>query len=110
MDIDLLSKMVKELILDNDKVVLPGLGCFTAEIIPASFSDKGYTINPPYRRLSFRSMPDEGHLLAAPKKGAMTRYIKENIVVKSKYEFSYKNEIILSAEDEFSSSEWMWND
>ena len=64
MDIDLLSKMVKELILDNDKVVLPGLGCFTAEIIPASFSDKGYTINPPYRRLSFRSMPDEGHLLA----------------------------------------------
>ena len=64
MDIDLLSKMVKELILDNDKVVLPGLGCFTAEIMPASFSDKGYTINPPYRRLSFRSMPDEGHLLA----------------------------------------------
>ena len=26
MDIDLLSKMVKELILDNDRVVLPGLG------------------------------------------------------------------------------------
>ena len=63
MDIDLLSKMVKELILDNDKVVLPGLGCFTAEIVPASFSDKGYTINPPYRRLSFRSKPNEGHLL-----------------------------------------------
>ena len=64
MDIDLLSKMVKELLLDNDKVVLPGLGCFTAEIVPASFSDKGYTINPPYRRLSFRSKPNEGHLLA----------------------------------------------
>ena len=64
MDIDLLSKMVKELILDNDKVVLPGLGCFTAEIVPASFLDKGYTINPPYRRLSFRSKPNEGHLLA----------------------------------------------
>ena len=64
MDIDLWSKMVKELILDNDKVVLPGLGCFTAEIVPASFSDKGYTINPPYRSLSFRSKPNEGHLLA----------------------------------------------
>ena len=64
MDIDLLSKMVKELILDNDKVVLPGLGCFTAEIVPASFSDKGYTINPPYRRLSFCSKRNEGHLLA----------------------------------------------
>ena len=60
MDIDLLSKMVKELILDDDKVVLPGLGCFVAEIVPAYFSDKGYTINPPYRKLYFRARPDEG--------------------------------------------------
>ena len=60
MDIDLLSKMVKELILDNDRVVLPGLGCFVAELVPSTFSDKGYTINPPYRRLYFRSKPDEG--------------------------------------------------
>ena len=63
MDIDLLSKMVKELILDDDRVVLPGLGCFVAEVVPASFSDKGYTINPPYRRLYFRSRPDDGHAL-----------------------------------------------
>ena len=60
MDIDLLSKMIKELILENDRVVLPGLGCFVAEMVPAAFSDKGYTINPPYRRLSFRSKPDMG--------------------------------------------------
>ena len=60
MDIDLLSKMVKELILDRDRVVLPGLGAFVAEIVPSTFSDKGYTINPPYRRLYFRSRPDEG--------------------------------------------------
>ena len=58
MDIDLFSKMIKELILDSDRVVLPGLGCFVAEMVPATFSDKGYTINPPYRRLSFRSKPD----------------------------------------------------
>ena len=64
MDIDLLSKMVKELILDSDRVVLPGLGCFVAEIVPSTFSDKGYTINPPYRRLSFRSKPTEGDALA----------------------------------------------
>lgn len=64
MDIDLLSKMVKELILDNDRVVLPGLGCFVAEIVPSTFSDKGYTINPPYRRLYFRSKPDQGDELA----------------------------------------------
>ena len=63
MDIDLLSKMVKELILDDDKVVLPGLGCFVAEIVPAYFSDKGYTINPPYRKLYFRARPDEGDTL-----------------------------------------------
>lgn len=60
MDIDLLSKMVKEIILDNDRVVLPGLGCFVAELVPSTFSDKGYTINPPYRRLYFRSSPDQG--------------------------------------------------
>ena len=64
MDIDLLSKMVKELILDNDRVVLPGLGSFVAEIVPAAFADKGYTINPPYRRLYFRSKPDQGEELA----------------------------------------------
>ena len=64
MDIDLLSKMVKELILDNDRVVLPGLGCFVAETVPAYFSDKGYTINPPYRKLYFRARPDEGDSLA----------------------------------------------
>ena len=63
MDIDLLSKMVKELILDSDRVVLPGLGCFVAEIVPSTFSDKGYTINPPYRRLFFRARPDQGDAL-----------------------------------------------
>lgn len=58
MDIDLLSKMVKELILDNDEVSLPGVGSFVAELVPSSFSDKGYTINPPYKRLSFRKKSD----------------------------------------------------
>ena len=52
--------MVKEIILDNDRVVLPGLGCFVAELVPSTFSDKGYTINPPYRRLYFRARPDQG--------------------------------------------------
>ena len=55
--------MVKELILDEDRVTLPGLGSFVAEIVPAAFSDKGYTINPPYRRLFFRSRPDQGEEL-----------------------------------------------
>ena len=42
------------MILDNDSVTLPGIGSFVAEVVPATFSDKGYTINPPYRRLFFR--------------------------------------------------------
>ena len=53
MDIDLLAKMVKEAIQDHDSVTLPGVGCFVAELVPSTFSDKGYTINPPYRRLYF---------------------------------------------------------
>ena len=59
MDIDLLSKMVKELILDKDEVSLPGVGTFVAEMVPSSFSDRGYTINPPYRKLYFRHRVDE---------------------------------------------------
>ena len=66
MDIDLLSKMVKELILVNDRVTLPGVGAFVAEMVPASFTDRGYTINPPYRRLVFRQgvSREKDHLLA----------------------------------------------
>ena len=45
--------MVGELIVKHDQVGLPGVGTFVAEMVPATFSDKGYTINPPYRRLSF---------------------------------------------------------
>ena len=53
MDIELLSRMVGELLVKHDQVGLPGVGTFVAEMVPATFSDKGYTINPPYRRLSF---------------------------------------------------------
>jgi len=44
--------------MNHDSVTLPGLGSFMAELVPASFSDKGYTINPPYRRLYF--IPHQG--------------------------------------------------
>jgi nucleoid DNA-binding protein len=64
MDIGLLSKMVKELILTNDSVLLPGLGSFMTDIVPSAFSDKGYTINPPYRRLFFRPNKEGNDILA----------------------------------------------
>lgn len=63
MDIDLFSDIVRDLILDNDEVTLPGLGTFVSEVVPSTFSDKGYTINPPYRRLSFRQRWNEGDTL-----------------------------------------------
>ncbi|MBQ0077567.1 MAG: hypothetical protein KBS55_02900 [Bacteroidales bacterium] len=53
MDIELLSGLLKTLLLEKDEVGLPGLGTFVCEVVPASFSDRGYTINPPYRRVSF---------------------------------------------------------
>ena len=64
MDIDLLAKMVKEAILDHDAVTLPGVGCFVAELVPSTFSDKGYTINPPYRRLYFSPKQGTDTILA----------------------------------------------
>lgn len=53
MDIELLSKMIAELVPDHNKVGLPGLGTFVSEFVPASFTDRGYTITPPYKRVTF---------------------------------------------------------
>ena len=64
MNIDILSKMVRDLILDNDKVSLPGLGSFVTESVPASFSNDGYAIRPPYRKVYFRRNVAENELLA----------------------------------------------
>ena len=56
-----MAKMIRDVVLEKDEVALPGLGMFIADFVPASFSDKGYTINPPYKRLSFRQKdnPDD---------------------------------------------------
>lgn len=55
--------MVGDLILEHDEVALPGVGTFVAELVGASFSDKGFTINPPYRKLSFRQREGDPDLL-----------------------------------------------
>ncbi|MGM9754064.1 MAG: hypothetical protein ACI3ZK_08475 [Candidatus Cryptobacteroides sp.] len=60
MTTDLLSSLIEELILTSDQVCLPGLGCFRAQLVPASISDRGYNINPPYRKLSFsEELPEQ---------------------------------------------------
>lgn len=63
MDIDLLAKMVKEVVMDHDSVTLPGVGSFVAELVPSTFTDRGYTILPPYRRLYFSPRQGEDSLL-----------------------------------------------
>ena len=60
MDIDLLAKMIRDVVLEKDEVALPGLRVFVAEFVPSSFSDKGFTINPPYKRLTFRQEVNAG--------------------------------------------------
>ena len=64
MDIDLLAKMVKEAVMDHDSVTLPGMGSFVAELVPAQFADRGYTILPPYRRLYFSPKQGDDTYLA----------------------------------------------
>ena len=66
MEITLFSKCVKDLISEHDRVDVPYLGTFTAEMMPASYSDRQATIHPPYRKMTFHKgdVPlDEGRLL-----------------------------------------------
>jgi len=60
MDINQLSTLVRSQILGSDEVLVPGLGTFRAEVVPAAFSDNGFTVNPPYRKLTFVSEELEG--------------------------------------------------
>ena len=63
MNIDLLANLIGELAVEHDEVALPEVGTFVAELSPAVFSDKGYTIVPPYRKLSFRQRMSADTLL-----------------------------------------------
>lgn len=54
-DVEIFAACLKDLLLENDTVTVPGLGSFITRQMPASFSDRGRTINPPYRKLSFRA-------------------------------------------------------
>ena len=66
MEISLFSKCIKELIVENDKVDVPYLGTFSAELMPAAYSDRQTTILPPFRRMYFHKHEvslEEGRLL-----------------------------------------------
>lgn len=87
MDQRFFADIVKEVLVREGKVCLPGLGCFVTEEVPASFSDKGFTINPPYRKLCFRTDVQEdvslvdfysvSNDISIPRaKGIITDYVK----------------------------------
>lgn len=63
MKLETLSGLVVQLVLENGRVMLPQLGAFMRETVPASFSDRGFTLLPPYRRLVFRESQGNGTLL-----------------------------------------------
>lgn len=54
MDSVLFSKIVKQMLPSDSKVVLPGLGEFYVQQVGATLSDKGFTINPPYKKIAFK--------------------------------------------------------
>ena len=58
MDIELFSKCLKDLLLKNDEVVVPGLGTFTAQTMPADMAEDGTPI-PPYRKISYSLAENE---------------------------------------------------
>ncbi len=55
MDVFLLSRLLRELIIDNERVPVPGLGYLTTEPLPAKFSEDGLAIIPPGRKISFKA-------------------------------------------------------
>lgn len=65
MDANLFSRIVKELLSDTGKAVVPGLGTFAVEDVPATFSDRGFTLNPPYRNVVFVISDENDNSIAA---------------------------------------------
>lgn len=53
MTIESFTSCLEEFIMEHDKLLVPGLGSFTAGLQAATISDNGFTINPPYRKLDF---------------------------------------------------------
>src|SRR5574344_2824227 len=55
MDIKVLSHLLQQLIISNNKVLLPGLGSFIIEEMPSSLLNDGATITAPYSAVLFKN-------------------------------------------------------
>ena len=60
MDFSLICSRIQELLIENERVLLPGVGEFTIESTPASFMEDGRTILPPTKKMFFRQGEFEG--------------------------------------------------
>lgn len=53
MDSVFFADILKESLVERGNACLPGLGSLNLEEVPAYFSDRGFTINPPYQKIVF---------------------------------------------------------
>ncbi len=60
MDFNLICSQIQQLLIRNERVVLPHTGELVVEATPASFMDDGKTILPPCKKLLFRQGEAEG--------------------------------------------------
>ena len=60
MDFNLICSLIQQLLIKNERVVLPQTGELVVEATPASFMDDGKTILPPCKKLLFRQGEAEG--------------------------------------------------
>ena len=71
-----MAEMIRELVPCSEEIALPGLGVFVVEEVPAAFSDRGYTVNPPYLRLAFRQAPGRPRIRAVGNFGGSVHDLK----------------------------------
>ena len=83
-DFSLVSSQIQELLIDNEEVILPGLGKFTIESTPASFKEDGMSILPPGKKLSF--VQDSAQVECEGWQKDLSGKILENLQLCGKYE------------------------
>ena len=83
-DFSLVCSRIQELLIDNEEVILPGLGKFTIESTPASFKEDGMSILPPGKKLSF--VQDSAQVECEGWQMDLSGKILENLQLCGKYE------------------------
>lgn len=91
MDFNLICAQIQELLIKNERVVLPGTGEFVVESFPAAFLEDGKTIVPPSKKLRFIPVTGEETGKAASGEqeavlGELSGRIREALVQNGEFE------------------------